>query len=382
MNETTLFPLVSPKHLSKQWLEELLSYDLGHSVKITEWTVKSPEVRNGYLSEIGFVRVKFISSEEKETCPRTEKSVSLVLKCMPKEPSQLEIVRKLDLARCEVDFYKYTKSEEFTTFCKKSDLSHPVPKLFWGGQKNEVFTIVLQDLSTRNFRVVIEPEGNTLEQLKCILSSIAIIHAAGLATLSRHGHHCFNFPRKKCIMIENVRAGIKRQIKMFAGSRIASTLEALLTKVVDLINVASRYPLLNTLIHNDLWTGNVMINQDDTTASIIDWQFVRLGNPVCDIITLLFLSGKPSAYQQHLTELLNCYWNKFEQAMKKNNVPVSITYEQLMRNAEDMYIYGYMIASSVPEYFLSVNTYTEKRTKHIVNYLFETGHFKKFLAYI
>ncbi|KAK4318725.1 hypothetical protein Pmani_010297 [Petrolisthes manimaculis] len=103
---------------------------------------------------------------------------------MPKEPNQGEFVRKFDLARHEVDFYKYTKSEEFITFCKKSDLSHPVPKMFWGGQNNDVFTIVLQDLSTRNFRVMIEPEGNSLEQLKCTLSSIAIIHAVGLATLS------------------------------------------------------------------------------------------------------------------------------------------------------------------------------------------------------
>ncbi|KAK3868127.1 hypothetical protein Pcinc_026449 [Petrolisthes cinctipes] len=300
---------------------------------------------------------------------------------MPKEPSQLEIVRKLDLARREVDFYKYTKSEEFTTFCKKSDLSHPVPKMFWGGQKNEVFTIVLQDLSTRNFRVVIEPEGNTLEQLKCTLSSIAIIHAAGLATLSRHGHHCFNFPRKKCIMIESVRAGIKRQIKMFAGSRIASTFEALLTKVVDLINVASRYPLLNTLIHDDLWTGNVMINQDDTTASIIDWQFVRLGNPVCDIITLLFLSGKPSAYQQHLTELLNCYWNKFEQAMKEMSIPVSITYEQVKQNVEDMCIYGYMSVTDSLNTHLANNIITENRIKHIINFMNEKGHFSKNFAF-
>lgn len=389
MGKTTLFPLVSPEHISTQWLEEMLANDLGHSVKFIEWTSTSPESSNGYLSEMSFVKVLYTSGGEtdveKGTCPATkekdEKSVSLVVKCMTKDPDILKLIRKLHLGRREVEFYKYSKSEEFITSCNTNRASHPVPKAFWAGMKDETVTIVLQDLRTMNFREMKTSEGNTLEQLKCTLRSIAIVHAAGLATLHWHGKDILNIPLDGTYLINSITHGLNLQIKMFAGSRIAATLEAILSRVTDLINVHSRYPFLNTLIHGDLWTGNVMMNEDEGLASIIDWQFARIGNPVCDIMTLLFLSGKPSAYQQHFTQLLECYWHSFEEAMKKNNTPVKRTFEQLKRNAENMCIYGYMVATSVPEYFMAKNEYTYTRIKNITIFMHEQGHLEKFLTY-
>lgn len=385
MDEKSLLPLLSPQFISKQWLEMLLSYDLGHSVKITEWRVKSPKVKDGYMSEIIFVTITYIPNAEHVKYPRTEKrnekSVSLVVKCMPNEPRRVELMRIGDLGRREVEFYNYCRSGDISTFCKKSGLLLPVPKVFWAGQKDEELTIVLEDLSTRDFRVKTVPEGNTLEQLKCTLKSIAIVHAAGLATISRHGQHNLDIPWDPNSVIEFVKSGINLQIKMFAGSRITATLEALLPQVKDLVNVASRYPLLNTHIHGDLWTGNVMINQDDTSAFIIDWQFSMIGNPVCDIVSLVFMSGKPSTYQQHLTQVLECYWYNFEQAMKKNNIPVSITFDQLKRNVEDMCIYGYMLVTASLESHLTSRKITENRMKHIINFVHEKGHFAKFFTF-
>lgn len=385
MDEKSILPLQSPQDISRQWLEMMLSYDLGHSVKITEWTVKSPKAKDGFMSEIGFVRITYIPNAERVKCPRTErrngKSVSLVVKCMPKEPRRVELMRNGDLGRREVEFYNYSRSGGISTFCKKSGLLLPVPKVFWTGLKDEELTIVLEDLSTRNLRVKTAPEGNTVEQLKCTLKSIAIVHAAGLATISHHGQHILDIPWDPNSVIEFVKSGINLQIKMFAGSRMAGTLEALLAQVKELVNVACRYPpLLNTLIHGDLWTGNVMMNQGDTSASIIDWQFSMVGNPVCDIVTLVFMSGKPSAYQQHLTHILECYWYNFEQAMKKNNVPVSITFGQLKRNVEDMCIYGYMLVTASLESHLASKKITENRMKHIINFMHEKGHFAKFLC--
>lgn len=389
MDKNTLLPLESPEHISTHWLEEMLANDLGHSVKITEWTSKSPTASNGYLSEMSFVKVMYISSgeadEEKGTCPRTkkkdEKSVSLVVKCMTTNPDILRLTRSLNLGRREIDFYKYSMTEKFTTFCNATGVSCLVPKVFWTGLKDETVTIVLQDLRTMNFRDMITSEGNTLEQLKCTLRSIAIVHAAGLPIHHLHGLDIFKTPYDMNYLIETITHGLNLQIKMLAGSRIVATLEAILHQVKELIHVDSRYPFLNTLIHGDLWTGNVMMNEDESLAVIIDWQYARIGNPVCDILTLMFLSGKPSAYWQHFTQLLECYWHSYEDAMKKNSTPVTVTFEQLKRNAEDMCIYGYMVATSVPEYFIASNEYTYNRIKNIINYMNEKGHFERFLAY-
>lgn len=370
---SSISPLPSQRDINQYWLEKVLSHKYATTVKIQSWSVKSPTSREGFLSEICFVKVSYItfggSLEER----------NLVIKFMPEAKGVVEFVKRGNLGKREVEFYKYASSQDFKVFCQKAGLIHPTPDLYWAGLKNDVLTLVLHDLNSDDYVLSSPAEGNSLNQIKCTLNSIAVIHAAGIAAIKKHGKHNLDIPFDSSCLVELLQAGIEMQIKLYVGTPTADTLKSLLPQSEALINVSQRYTFLDTLIHGDLWTGNVMFFEDHRLASVIDWQFAIFGNPVCDITTLLLVSGIPSVYTDHLTEVLECYWGRFNHALKENGVSVNKTFQDLVQNLDNLWMHGYMfLSASLPD-LMANDKITEGRIRAVVSFLEKKGAFANFL---
>ncbi|XP_037788686.1 uncharacterized protein LOC119584244 [Penaeus monodon] len=371
MSETsTLTVLRSEKDIDKVWLEELLKLRLKSNIEVLSWTSSTPATKSGFLSEMCFVRVAFKGPYH----PVEERS--LAVKFAPSDKNILEFMKNGNLARKEIEFYKFVLTDDFQLFCEKSGLKNPVPDVYWADMEEDLVTLVMHDLRTEGFRVDTPPGGNSLEQIKLTLKSSAIIHACGVATIKKHGREYLDVPSGD-FLDDYVKVGLEKEIEMFKGTRTAETLRAL-NSLRDPV-IKTRYPLFETLIHGDLWTGNVMFSGDNTSAIIIDWQFASVDNPVCDILSLLLMSGEPVVYEQHLNDVLESYWESLTEALRKNEVSVNNTFQELVNCVEQMWIYGFMFLTASLNDLLENNLITVERTKHVITFLEEKNIFSKFL---
>ncbi|KAK7081747.1 hypothetical protein SK128_025301 [Halocaridina rubra] len=300
-SNSSIAPLYSPEEISKAWLERILSHKLKTQVSIQSWDMKIPEKRNGFLSEICFVEVLIYGS--KDEC----KKIPLVVKFMSMEKERVEFIKLGNLGKREVSVYTHAASEDFKNFCFASGLDHPIPDVFCSCMGGDLLTIVLSDLNAKGYRMCAPAEGSTLQQIKSTFDSIAVIHAFGYASIYKNGREQFHIPFETSYLDDILDQGMRKLIKFFAGTTVEKTLHALVPFQKEMISVSQNYPLIETLVHGDLWAGNVMFTADDMKASIFDWQFACVDNPLCDVTSMLLISAEPAVYEEHLSEVLDCY---------------------------------------------------------------------------
>lgn len=369
--------LSSPSEVTQTWLEQVLQKKLGSSVKIKTWSMKKPETKSGYLSEICFINISFILCDEGNEEKKEERSV--VAKFFPESEQILRTMQNNRLGEREVEFYKYTSSEEFQVFCKKSGLCHPAPEVYLAELRGSKLSLVLHDLNSEGFKLSLPIGGNSLQQIKNTLAAVAVIHGSGIATIRKHGRHPVDIPFNTTNLERFLVDGINIQVKIFEGTPAKDNIQSLMSLSHEFLTVEEKHPFVDTLIHGDLWTANVMFSEGDQNACIFDWQFARIGNLVCDIVALLLMSGAPHTYTEHLAEVLECYWENLELSLKKNDIPVDITFPDLVRNVDSMWIYGYMFFTLSLSAVIG-NQIDEERVRAVVHFMEKKDVFKKFLS--
>ena len=373
MEYSPITPLSSPAEVTQAWLEQVLKNKLGPSLKLTSWSMKIPEIRSGFMSEVCFIQACFSTREE-----APQENIALFAKFMPQEKALQDIVKNCQLAEREVEFYKHALSREFKEFCEASNMYHPVPEVYWAGLEDNKTTIVLQDLCSDGLSLSAPVEGNSLKQIKCVLATLAVIHGSGIAIIQKEGKHPGDTPLHISSFENYVTDGINKQMEIFEGTPIVNTLKALLSQKSELFSVEEKHPFLKSIIHGDLWTGNVMFSQDGQHACIFDWQFCRVGNIVCDIMTLLLMSAEVSCYTEHLTEILECYWKCLEQSLQSNGVTIDVSFQDFVCNLESMWMYGYTLYCAGVPYLLE-NHINENHVRAVVHFLVERKVFQNFL---
>lgn len=366
-------PLSAQNDISQQWLETMLTKKLSSEATVHSWTAKSPERREGILSEISFVTVTYSCAE------RSQREKAVVFKFLPEAQELAGLVKGNSLAKREVEFYKFAASEEFRTFCRKAGLNYPSPEVYWAEADDRNITIVLNNLTNDEYKLNMISAGSTLDDIKCILRSVAIIHASGVAYSDKHNLRDLGSPWDPKYFQFFVEKGLDRQIKLFKGTPVAESLIALRQVSVQMIHSRHRYYLIDTLVHGDLRTANAMFSPDNKVACIFDWQFACVGNPLADVTTLLLCSCDPSVFSNSLREVLDHYWKSFEQALKKNGFSVDLSYQDVLDNLESMWMHGYMFHTATLPYLMDTAQITEERVRAVATFLHQRGMFDNFL---
>ncbi len=83
---------------------------------------------------------------------------------------------------------------------------------------------------------------------------------------------------------------------------------------IDSIDTVESCGPLACILHGDYWNNNMLFKYDDDgktpiALKMIDFQVVRIGHPLSDVLYFLYISAKPETRNQNMTDLLRHYYN-------------------------------------------------------------------------
>lgn len=376
--EPKLKPLSVIEEVNQQWIEKMLSLKFGIPVTIHSWSYRLPSGREGFLSEIGFLKVLYSGIDGHRT------DLQLVLKVLPKDPMIKQFMANGGLAKREVEFYRFINTKEFQDICSKSGIMLPVPEMYFAAYTEEAITIVLQDLSVDKYKSVIVKEGSNLLQTKVALQAVAQIHAAGLIYINKYGeanHNLatlgseFNTDFYDQFLIPNLNV----LVKMTEGTPLSESVKSLIPKAKSIYNLPKIYPLIKTVIHGDLWSGQLLYTDDESKASTIDWQFCRVDNPVTDVLSMFFMSCDPVVLENHLEELLNSYWMSLTKPLQSLGITLDVTFEHFKTNVENLWLFGFVFLVISIHDFIGGDNISNERILGAINFLEKKGVFSNFV---
>jgi hypothetical protein len=111
--------------------------------------------------------------------------------------------------------------------------------------------------------------------------------------------------------VEN--ADIRRKVTVFLERDMTEMLE----EVVG-TNVAEPY---STMCHGDVWNNNMMFRHDKNgnpvEVKLLDFQIMRYGSPVLDVVHYIFTSTTKELRDQHYQEFLDVYYDTLSSLIRR-----------------------------------------------------------------
>jgi len=97
------------------------------------------------------------------------------------------------------------------------------------------------------------------------------------------------------------------------------------------------------LIHNDLWGNNILFKKDSNgltneIAGIIDWQIACAGNVTQDLVRLLVFNTSTELRRQLGNSILEAYYNKLGENLKKHNLEPDFSFQQLLDASKPVFV--------------------------------------------
>ncbi|KAI4461885.1 hypothetical protein MML48_5g00020552 [Holotrichia oblita] len=189
--------------------------------------------------------------------------------------------------------------------------------------------LLLQNLKVKGYNVMDRIEGLDLECTKILLKNMAVMHAAPIAyRLARSEEfHKIILPFLERDTLFSPEEAFKKIILKTASKACQQYPECIL-KIRDALNIVNLPPVIcgdtfATIIHNDLWTNNVMIKMiggKPQKSIIVDFQCIEYGSPAHDLVFFLYSSVSLSVLKDGINVLIEYYFNIFKETLNKLNV--------------------------------------------------------------
>ncbi|KAL7638680.1 UNVERIFIED_CONTAM: hypothetical protein RMT77_011252 [Armadillidium vulgare] len=366
-------PVAKVEDIDKSWLKQVISDYHKKTCDVLSFNLETRSKKEGFLSEIAYIEVELKLGGEIV-------SEYLVAKCMPHSPDVKTFVLNGNLAKREVEFYNLSKSEVFQSILENNGKDHSIiPEVLFSEFKRDNLTILMKNMKSLNYKTIMIKDGNNLDQTLKILSSIAIVHAAGLSYFKKYENYGIEKFTNFSFFDQFLSSNIETLSKMFAHNELREVFKKLVPVSRRIRDFPMKYPLFETVIHGDLWSNQCMFSRNEKDVVILDWQFSNVGNPVVDLMGMFFMSTDPAVLEEHLDEILDCYWQALNSNLKKNDVIVPCSFEDFVDNVECHWMTGFLyIASSIHD-FLAGDNISLKRLEGLMNFLNRRKVFSKFL---
>ena len=359
--------LKSPSCISKEWLSKMLQSHLGGSVTSLDYQIENPENSQGFLSEIAFVKVSFMREGKNRT-------LGLVFKFMPSQNDLVSFMKSADLGQREVEFYRHAMSKDFQDLLGGQ---HLVPSIYYSNCQADDLTIVMHNMASLGYELRVVKDGSSLLDTKCALQAVAAIHASGLIYKRNHGNQV---PLRPLPVMEEAKEMVAEGLQFLVNWEKSRSYAPIFTQLLglteELLALADKAPkLTETVIHGDLWAGQVLFSADSARACIIDWQFAGIGNPVIDLVSFFSMSTDPRLLESNLSELIATYFGALEGVC--GDLPFSLV--EVEENVESLWMDGFirLIASLLS--FRSAGNITDERLLGFLHFLSKRNVFSKFL---
>ncbi|KAH8382990.1 hypothetical protein KR009_006154 [Drosophila setifemur] len=217
----------------------------------------------------------------------------------------------------------------------------------------ELDSIFFEDLSLEQCKVACRIKKLDLEHTCLLLEKLASFHAAG-AALAKRNPGIFEKNYDRCFFNKHTR-GYEPIMRNFLqalslsleyNEDLREKYQAKIDRLVDNVmdygerSVTPDPGDFVTLCHGDLWTTNMMFQYDDSghpsNAIFIDFQFSVWNSPAIDLYYFFFTSVQENLCLQKQSELVQFYYYKLVEALKKlkysGRIPSLFEFQQQIRS--------------------------------------------------
>uniref|UniRef100_A0A4Y0BMJ8 CHK domain-containing protein n=1 Tax=Anopheles funestus TaxID=62324 RepID=A0A4Y0BMJ8_ANOFN len=319
------------------------------------WKIPETNFTKGdaYLSELYRIQ---LTGEPNE--PDQEPMVvNVVVKTIPKNVGRRNTFRSADFFRNEVNFYNVVLKElyRFQEARKPKNPFKDIDRCFVAYTDGVNDFVAMDDLGQYGYKTASRSKGVELDEcLRCI-RSLARFHALSFA-MKQQEPHTFqtlvdqlqetyysarlepwyrNFMQrlvtisKEALEIECAEDPeayppcFKRAVLEFLGGNIYGMM-------VELTHTRNQYSVLT---HGDCWLPNFLFHPV-SHVRMIDFQMVRYGSPVLDIILFVYCCTDQALRVQHYEQLLSAYYQSFSELVSDLGTDPTQTFPASALNSE------------------------------------------------
>lgn len=255
----------------------------------------------------------------------------IVKQALPEDVPQAEVFFEYELYTREMDMYEFVLPK-LQELLQEAGLSGKITADAITVDR-EHSTMILEDLAPYKYVNADRVKQLDLSHTKLTLEMLARFHAAGLVLRQRHPElltKCFSthfFSRDKKAYTE-VFTGLFRaflrfingqpSLKKSYGDKLAKLSSHIMEYGARVYDVAENE--LQTLIHGDCWTTNMMYQYDSEgnpqSVVAIDFQFSNCTSPVIDLY-YLFTTSLREEFQNRESELVAHHYNALKRSLEK-----------------------------------------------------------------
>jgi len=241
----------------------------------------------------------------------------------------------------------------------EEDLPLDIPNVYYvhlkdksKGENDTLDTcVLLEDLSAEGFRMANKYEGCDDAHVRVALQSLANYHALSIAGLKKWKTQDdgFDIPPAIRFVLDKVavqQLPIKQivdwvspyPVRMREGGRedLAEWSEGILSEFDKhwIIDTLENTGPLACILHGDFWCNNMLFKYEDgkpTQLKMVDFQIVRIGHPLCDVLHYLYSSTVAEVRRHNLHSWLSFYFTSLTTALKKLDAEVpDYTFKEFM----------------------------------------------------
>ncbi|XP_017080007.1 uncharacterized protein LOC108113809 [Drosophila eugracilis] len=321
----------TPDWLTSDYLQEKLGIYLKNSSLKLEKLHAKPAIANGenYTSVIIRINVEYTTKETKD-----KQALTFLVKntFADREPAG-DVLINYGVYTREMDVYENILPQ--LAYILRNELKDP--RKFFAATINvdrERDSIIFEDMSLDHYKVVCRRTKVDLEHTHLLLEKLASFHAAASVLAERRpGIYAKNYDRGFFnkytraygpIMI-NLLEALSRSLSsdQELGPRYKAKIDRLVERLMDYgeKSTTNNPGDFLTLTHGDLWTTNFMFKYDEKdhpiNAIFIDFQFCLWNSPAIDLHYFFATSLQDHLRFDHQTELVQFYYYKLVDALKK-----------------------------------------------------------------
>ncbi|XP_031354641.1 uncharacterized protein LOC116179498 [Photinus pyralis] len=334
--------------VNESLLEDLLKNHLGSGAKITTVTRKSIPVGENFNSVLLRISIGYSIPTSTE-----EQKLSLVAKCLPDDGFLIKFSEDMKFFKREMLMYSSTLREMYSFGCLECVAPKP-----YAISTDPKPTILLEDLSTLDYRTASRDEGLDLNHCHFVLDRLAAFHATSVVLHEKNPRSMHVFDQALFADVDGMNAimttGFRElintckrwpELKKFT-SKLTPLQEGFLGNLLAANKPSTNFNVLN---HGDFWINNIMFLHDSNghieDVRFIDYQALYYSSPSIDLHYFLVLG--PNFQTKHkATELLRHYHEKLiHYLLKLSAKTVPPKWDEFFEDFRSRAFYGVVTAA-------------------------------------
>ncbi|KAH8346886.1 hypothetical protein KR059_001926, partial [Drosophila kikkawai] len=319
-----------PNWLTEEYIQKALrAFHKDEQLRVLKlWAKPATEKGENFIGVMTRIYVEFEPRDGS-----VEKKSYILKQAVPSDAPQARIFAEYDVYNRELEMYDVVLPKMSQILEEAGFTDKLMAKAIIVDHSRTI--MILEDLAPLRYTNADRVKQLDLTHTKLVLDMLAKFHAAAIILnqrepdLLRHNYASHFFSREKEgyeeVFIGLFRAFIRYvKTKPNLSSRYAAKLEDIVTNLMDYAgrSVDVEEKDLQTLVHGDCWTTNVMYQYDDegnpTTVLPIDFQFSTWTSPAVDLHYFFSTSLKTDVKELE-TELVQYHYYALKRTLEALN---------------------------------------------------------------